>query len=51
MKISKEILGEVALSEKEYKLIVQQLGREPGEMASSSYRGNEKTKLKADGCQ
>ena len=29
MNISKEILDEVALSEKEYKLIVQQLGREP----------------------
>jgi hypothetical protein len=33
MKISQEILDEVALSEKEYKLIVQQLGREPGGMA------------------
>ena len=32
MNIAKEILDEVALSEKEYKLIVQQLGREPGEM-------------------
>jgi len=30
--ISKEILDEVALSEKEYKLIVQQLGREPNEV-------------------
>jgi hypothetical protein len=38
MKISKEILGEVALSEKEYKLIVQQLGRELGVMALSGYR-------------
>jgi hypothetical protein len=36
--ISKEILGEVSLSEKEHKLIVQQLGREPGGMALSSYR-------------
>ncbi len=33
MNISKKILNEVALSEKEYKLIVQQLGREPGRMA------------------
>ena len=33
MNISKEILDEVALSEKEYKLIVQQLGREPNELA------------------
>jgi phosphoribosylformylglycinamidine synthase len=32
MNISKEILDEVALSEKEYKLIVQQLGREPNEV-------------------
>ncbi|HUW46019.1 MAG TPA: phosphoribosylformylglycinamidine synthase subunit PurL [Dehalococcoidia bacterium] len=32
MNISKEILDEVALSEKEYKLIVQQLGREPSEV-------------------
>ena len=32
MNISKKILNEVALSEKEYKLIVQQLGREPGRM-------------------
>jgi len=33
MKISKEILGEVALSEKEYKFIVQQPGRELSGMA------------------
>jgi hypothetical protein len=33
MNIFKEILDKVALSEKEYKLIVQQLGREPGEIA------------------
>ncbi|MCK4843521.1 MAG: hypothetical protein KAS83_00915, partial [Dehalococcoidia bacterium] len=32
MNISKEILDEVALGEKEYKLIVQQLGREPNEV-------------------
>jgi len=32
MNISKEILDKVALSEREYKLIVQQLGREPGRM-------------------
>ena len=32
MNISKEILDEVALSEKEYELIVQQLGREPNEV-------------------
>jgi phosphoribosylformylglycinamidine synthase II len=32
MNISQEILDEVALSEKEYKLIVQQLGREPNEV-------------------
>ncbi|HEU65751.1 MAG TPA: phosphoribosylformylglycinamidine synthase subunit PurL [Chloroflexi bacterium] len=32
MNISKEILDEVALSEKEYELIVQQLGREPSEV-------------------
>jgi phosphoribosylformylglycinamidine synthase II len=32
MNISKEILDEVALSEREYKLIVQQLGREPNEV-------------------
>jgi len=51
MNISKEILDEVALSEKEYELIVQQLGREPGGMALSSYQGNEKTKLKADSYQ
>jgi phosphoribosylformylglycinamidine synthase len=30
--ISKEILDEVALSEKEYELIVQQIGREPNEV-------------------
>ena len=33
MNIAKEILDEVALSEKEYKLIVQQLGQELGGMA------------------
>ena len=32
MNVSKEILDEVALTEKEYELIVQQLGREPGEV-------------------
>ena len=32
MNISKEILDEVALGEKEYRLIVQQLGREPNEV-------------------
>jgi len=32
MNISNRILDEVALSEKEYKLIVQQLGREPNEV-------------------
>lgn len=32
MTISKEILDKVALSEKEYNLIVQQLGREPNEV-------------------
>ncbi len=32
MNISKEILDKVALSEKEYRLVVQQLGREPTEV-------------------
>jgi hypothetical protein len=38
MNIAKEVLEEVASSEKEYKLIVQQLGRELGRIALSSYR-------------
>ena len=32
MPISKEALDEIALSEKEYELIVQRLGREPNEV-------------------
>ena len=32
MPISKEILDEIALSQKEYQLIVEQLGREPNEV-------------------
>ena len=32
MNISKEILNELALSEEEYKLIVQRLGREPNRL-------------------
>jgi hypothetical protein len=38
MNISKKILDEVALSEKEYKLIVQQLGRGPDRMTLSDYK-------------
>jgi len=37
--ISKEILDEVALSEKEYKLIVQQLGREPNMAGAIDFAG------------
>ena len=32
MPVSKETLDEVALSEKEYQLIVEKLGREPSEV-------------------
>jgi hypothetical protein len=46
MNISKEILDKIALSEKEYKLIVQQLRQEPGEMALTDIGEMQKPKIK-----